>query len=309
MKNDLTKIVDVAKEATSVVDGSGFNPNIVKICELIDEHLKESFDFINEHPNFTDGGKIHDDHYNFLINKIIPIVAYTIDCGGIDKEMIDWIADNPDEYYAKIDGNGTANFLSDLFSDSITDGLFSSPASAKYHGNFLGGLFLHSLIVYKTTLISAPLYKIAPSDVSFIACMLHDLCKVDKYKWHTDENGILVISYDKESKSYYNSIQHGPESVRRILNLWYLTCASSAKYNSDKCTRFQKLNNPVEIFEESDMREDFYSEEWEQAVTYHMGIFDAGESEVKQFSAISEYNPYVLLLHHADMIASKVYGL
>lgn len=307
MNINLTKIMDVAEKATCLA--SGTSSDVFKICTLIDDHLRESLEFINENPNFDDQGKVHDFHYQFLINKIIPIVAYVIDNGEVlhyNSEIIDKILDDPEDFYKKSE---TANFLSSMFSDSVVDGLFSAPASAKYHGNFLGGLFLHSLIVFKTALISSPLYGIRSSDVSFMACMLHDLCKVDKYTWKKDGDGNLIISYDKEAISYYNSIQHGPESVRRILNLWYLNCASNSKFNSDKFVGFGRLNNPVDIFEGGDLREAYYSQEWEQAVAYHMGIFDVGDTETKQFSAITEYNPYVLLLHHSDMIASKVYGL
>lgn len=49
------------------------------------------------------------------------------------------------------------------------------------------------------------------------------------------------------------------------------------------------------------------SDNWELAVNYHMGVFDVSKSEMMAFSSISEKVPEVLLLHHADMIASKIY--
>jgi hypothetical protein len=43
------------------------------------------------------------------------------------------------------------------------------------------------------------------------------------------------------------------------------------------------------------------------AINYHMGVFGVSNEEMLRFSKITESVPEVLLLHHADMIATKIY--
>ena len=40
-----------------------------------------------------------------------------------------------------------------------------------------------------------------------------------------------------------------------------------------------------------------------------MGVFDVSKQEMSDFSSIAEKVPEVLLLHHADMISSKILHL
>ena len=75
----------------------------------------------------------------------------------------------------------------------------------------------------------------------------------------------------------YNGIEHGAESLRRLLN----------------------IEGVGELIPEP----------WQIAITYHMGVFDVSNIEMQNFSTMSERYPEVLLLHHSDMIATKIYGL
>ena len=84
-------------------------------------------------------------------------------------------------------------------------------------------------------------------------------------------------------------------------------------YNADK-NKYDYNYNAVPSFQhgaESYRRlvhEGFHlSREWELAVAYHMGNWGVSETESKDFSTITEKIPEVLLLHHADMIATKIY--
>jgi len=189
------------------------------------------------------------------------------------------------------------------------DNFYSDPSSIKYHGNWIGGLFCHSLLVYRIALLEAQNYEIKPEHVSFIACVMHDFCKIGKYEMKVDENDNLIISHNTNDSRYYNSIQHGPESVRRILDCWHR--ANIINYKFDEKAKFDMNNNKYldNSFSKGELRNSLYSVEWEQAVAYHMGVFDVGSSEMKEFSNAAEKNPYVLLLHHADMIASNIYGI
>ena len=177
------------------------------------------------------------------------------------------------------------------FVERIPEEYFTSPASTKYHGAFSGGLMYHSLGVLKAVLDTCDVYlrdkyySLYVIDISrrdsdiftrirydicsnLPAILLHDFCKVGKYKFIEDKNK-WEYNYDSEP-----SFQHGAESYRRIIH------------------------------------EGFHlSKEWELAVVYHMGVFDVSKQEMMDFSSITEKVPEVLLLHHADMISTKIFQI
>lgn len=172
------------------------------------------------------------------------------------------------------------------FIERIPEEYFISPASTKYHGAFSGGLMYHSLGVLKSVLDTCDVYLmdkyrklyLTSANVKDIntairhdicsslpAILLHDFCKVGKYKFIEDKK---KYEYNNDSEP---SFQHGAESYRRIVH------------------------------------EGFHiSKEWELAVVYHMGVFDVSKQEMLDFSSITEKVSEVLLLHHADMISSKI---
>ena len=173
------------------------------------------------------------------------------------------------------------------FVERIPEEYFISPASIKYHGAFSGGLMYHSLGVLKSVLDTCDVYMYKYYESSCLtslnvkhdicteirhsicsnlpAILLHDFCKVGKYKFIEDKNK-WEYNYDSVT-----SFQHGAESYRRIIH------------------------------------EGFHlSKEWELAVVYHMGVFDVSKQETMDFSNITEKVPEVLLLHHADMISTKI---
>ena len=172
----------------------------------------------------------------------------------------------------------TVNINVKDFMKRIPEEYFISPASTKYHGAFSGGLMCHSLGVLKSVLDTCDVYltdKYILTDTrteirnnicsNLPAILLHDFCKVGKYKFIEDKKK-YEYNYDTDP-----SFQHGAESYRRIIH------------------------------------EGFHlSKEWELAVVYHMGVFDVSKQEMMDFSSITEKVPEVLLLHHADMISSKI---
>lgn len=152
----------------------------------------------------------------------------------------------------------------------------TSPASVKYHGNHEGGLFEHSLNVYFTAISIADDYGIKPTDVNVVACLFHDLCKVGKYTTEIVNEGDMNserICYNRD----YVGIEHGAESLRRLLT----------------------IDKAVEIIPTA----------WQFAIAYHMGVFGVSDTEMKNFSSMSEKYPQILLLHHADMISTKIHKL
>lgn len=183
-------------------------------------------------------------------------------------------------------------FLKDLFNensmisfkiDTVIEEypeFFTSPASTRFHGAYSGGLFDHSIGVLYAGMNSSNIYGLEIKDIDLIAFLFHDLCKVGFYiksqKWKKDAStGNKWMSYEGyECNNDMPQILHGPESLRRLLN-----CNISI------------------------------SEPWQLAISYHMGAFDAGTDEKAKFSKMCERFPEVLLLHHADMISTKIYHL
>ena len=212
---------------------------------------------------------------DLLVNNEIAICQYFMDTEKVNKlhfvrDKIEFSLDN--ETHEKI---------KEVVSKILIRyrGFISSPASAKYHGNYDGGLFDHSLAVYLAAIRTSNEYGIKPSDVNFIACMFHDLCKVGKYK-------IKEKSIDKvNTSSYeynldYDGIEHGAESLRRLLTI-------------------ETIKDIEEVLPKS----------WQYAIAYHMGVFGVSNEEMKNFSSMSDKYPEILLLHHADMIATKIYKI
>lgn len=68
-------------------------------------------------------------------------------------------------------------------------GFFDAPASTKYHGNYPGGLFDHSLEVTKNLVNLTEKLGLTweHKDSPYIVGMFHDLCKCDSYEWDIEE--------------------------------------------------------------------------------------------------------------------------
>ena len=152
---------------------------------------------------------------------------------------------------------------------------FNEPASTKFHGAYKGGLIDHSLAVYLAAIRTSIHYGIQASEVNPIACLFHDICKVGKYKLIKDNKSDDGFKYVYNNE--YNGIEHGAESLRRLLN----------------------IEGVGELIPEP----------WQIAIAYHMGVFGVSNIEMQNFSTMSERYPEVLLLHHSDMIATKIYDL
>ena len=106
--------------------------------------------------------------------------------------------------------------------------------------------------------------------ISFEACMFHDLCKVGLYEkgCHNTPNCSSNVYVYADN---YVALPHGSESVLRIRQLG------------------------IEI-----------PRSWEIAVAYHMGVFETDNA--RTYGNYCERIPELLLLHTADMMASKIAG-
>lgn len=178
------------------------------------------------------------------------------------------------EVYKKyIHREGSDKLLEYLMSHSSD--FFDAPASARYHGNYDGGLVEHSLNVYdclkdylertrvKTT------YGLNYNDESIaIVALLHDLCKINCYKKGTrnvKENGQWkqVPTFEYNDTLPYG---HGEKSVYMISGYMRLT------------------------------REEAF------AIRYHMGF--SGSEDARNVGAAFEMLPLAFALSTADMEAT-----
>lgn len=161
---------------------------------------------------------------------------------------------------------------------------FTAPASTKFHGNYTGGLCVHSMNVLSEllkelgydTIDNLNQIQVSSDEVhrleSIVICaLLHDLCKVNFYKVGQrnvkDENGTWksIKTYEIEDKLPFG---HGEKSVYIIQSYMNLT------------------------------------QEEAVAIRWHMGDFNEAYGACSK--AYDEY-PLALYLHIADLKASKLY--
>lgn len=168
---------------------------------------------------------------------------------------------------------------------------WTAPASTKFHGNFKGGLSIHTLMVIKQSLVFAkPMlenffaspegekYTITAKDI-FISALCHDFCKTGFYSIEYRNNKDITGNWIKQpfykTKSDNRNLGHGNESVLMMIEIMPSI-----------------IHNRMVI----------------EAVSRHMGFSDLSESESYNYSNFL-MNPLVILLQTADQTASQWYGL
>lgn len=162
-----------------------------------------------------------------------------------------------------------------LSMDEVTErlhdmGFFTQPASTRFHGDYVGGLFDHSWRVATALLkLTDALHlewerKCSP----VIIGLFHDLCKVDNYQ--TDTSGELGRKFKYDDRPSVWGPGHGSKSVAITSTFIQLT--------------------PEEV----------------ACIRYHMGAYEKDEWDNLD-AAIRRFNN-VLWTHTADMVASKFYN-
>lgn len=160
----------------------------------------------------------------------------------------------------------------------MAKGFFTAPASTKYHGNYEGGLFDHSLTVAEYLVALTENCQLAWKDrrSPYLVGMFHDLCKIDQYRH--EQMGLMLDGTPMEDpfKWEYNPNTllkgHGDKSVMLLSQFYTLT------------------------------------EEEIMCIRYHMGAFCPKEEWNDYTRAVRAY-PNVLWTHQADMLASHVEGV
>lgn len=104
-----------------------------------------------------------------------------------------------------------------LMDNLLALGFFDAPASTKYHGNYPGGLYDHSVAVTRSLIMLTKKLELQwerPQSPYFVG-MFHDLCKCDQYMQRTDG------SYDFQKNLPLTG--HGDKSVIIAQHLLKLT--------------------------------------------------------------------------------------
>jgi len=106
-----------------------------------------------------------------------------------------------------------------------TSNFFTSPASTRFHGNYEGGLALHSFEVYNAFFNGVKRYSLnVPEESAILVGICHDCCKVDQYIPNKLKTGNL-----SEAKPYKIEdnfpFGHGEKSV--LLTSKYIELTNS----------------------------------------------------------------------------------
>ena len=163
---------------------------------------------------------------------------------------------------------------------------YKSPASTRFHGDWEGGLSVHSLIVcvqalklafpFAENFISspgAPDFDFSAEDI-FVSAISHDFCKAGMYKVEQHNTKDIFGNWVKKPvykvKTENRSLGHGNESVLLLL---------------EAMPSFIKRRSVLE------------------AVSRHMGFSDLTETEKMNYTNFIQ-NPLVLLIQTADQSAA-----
>ncbi len=169
----------------------------------------------------------------------------------------------------------THHFITKEFREYlINHGFFTAPASTKYHGNYEGGLFDHSLEVCTALCLFTTNNRLRwqRPESPVIVGLFHDLCKIDNY---IEKKPGLGVEYETPVYEYNKNTDlsgHGDKSVMLLASHMKLT------------------------------------EEEVMCIRYHMGAFTEKDEWSFYTRAVNNY-ANVLWTHHADMYASHILGI
>lgn len=189
---------------------------------------------------------------------------------------------NKEEFISIVKKNITRDGVENLLTYLEESGFYTEPASTRYHGSYAGGLLDHSLNVYYSLIEEMKFIfgndwqKRYSLESVTIVSLLHDLCKIGRYKKGTKNVKNEETGYWEQVEIYqYNnnafSMGHAPLSLHRITKFMVLT------------------------------------DEEAQAIYWHMGAFDLSQySDVGQLGESFKRNTLAFALHRADLTATYI---
>ena len=166
-------------------------------------------------------------------------------------------------------------FSENMISDMVDLGFFLCPASLNHHGNYIGGLYAHSMQVFHN---------------------LEHLTKQLDLTWQRPESPLLVaIFHDWVKLQDYIPIGAG-EEIQYIYNSHKLLIGHG---EVSILLAQQFLKNHISASQ--------LTQEEIACIRYHMGAFTDKKEWDYYTNAIKSY-PNVLWTHTADMVASQIQG-
>lgn len=210
----------------------------------------------------------------YKISELIELVPEDFEFQGSNKPIYSKLRNNFINGLRGEFGNKYDNLIDFL---SSTD-YFYAPAAAKYHDNYPGGLYYHSMKVYSNLLYyNSIMNNKWDKDSLFIVGFLHDLCKIGLYKmeilgeYNDGLNNIITdYGYSYNNLGYDTKVFHGTKSLETL----------------------GKIGLPENII----------TEELCYSIVYHMGVWTLDAPDYK--SALEKYD-LVFFTHSADMLASR----
>lgn len=180
--------------------------------------------------------------------------------------------------------------------DSITGFLrktdfFTAPASTRFHLSVEGGLCQHSLNVYTSAMQIETAFNSGASRRSIAICaLLHDVCKAGVYQKelkNAKNYDKLVLEGQPKHKIKHDKKGDFIWDLKEIYvfnDPWPFGHGSKSAYI---------VNSLIDLTDEEAL-----------AIRYHMGPYEEGDKD--RCSKVFEQSKLALLIHFADMYASKV---
>lgn len=174
--------------------------------------------------------------------------------------------------------------IENLIEEMEKGGFFEAPASGAYHLCVPGGLAEHTLNVNKIALqIATALQADVSMESLIIVTLLHDLGKMgDKGKRNYVENYVRSKTKNKETGEY-DMVQSASKPYESNKDLVYIEHEIRSVMIAE---RFIEL-----------------TEQEEQAILCHNGLYG---KMMSSFSHAADNDPLYLILHTADMWASRI---
>ena len=200
------------------------------------------------------------------------------------NEIVSKLKYDPNTDQINIDFFEAKSILDNYFSDDevlwlVGQRFIEAPAAVKYHGNYKGGLFIHSLLVgLELENLTRKLdLKWANKKSPMRIGLLHDICKTDDYKFG------FVNTYDNE--------------LDKSVKQFQISYNNNKKYEGHGDKSVIMLSGHININEQEKI-----------CIIYHMGAF-TDKDKWSDYSRSCNKEPNVLYTHTADMIASQVRGV
>ena len=166
---------------------------------------------------------------------------------------------------------------------------FAAPASARFHGNYDGGLAMHSLNVLVLLLKKNKDYEIGVTDSEcIVSALCHDLCKCNFY-----------TKTFKNQKVYLDAWQQGAKQDPGGYFVW----KTAQSYGYDNKFPLGHGNKSLFIL----MNYCRVTTNVAMMIVWHMGPYANTSDDSYGYNNAVEYCPAVQIMHTADLEAASLF--